>query len=238
MSGEQDQAALRQLERAWTARGFARRDFLRLAGAGVSLAAIGGLLAACADTPPATVASSVPTLAPSAAPSSSVVPTSAPSAPNVQRTTVIATTASATRTVVTPVANTARLDYPTGGPFSTNEPVGRKGGGVVEVAFADAKTNNPLLTTDLASNYRIGLQYLSLLGLNPDTALPYPELAAAVPTRENGGIATDGRTYTFTLIASCRSWAVPWTIGLLDDAIAHGRAAHERRFHCNGVCGA
>ena len=41
-----------------------------------------------------------------------------------------------------------------------------------------------------------------------------------------------------TLIASCRSWAVPWTIGLLDDAIAHGRAAHERRFHCNGVCGA
>ena len=42
----------------------------------------------------------------------------------------------------------------------------------------------------------------------------------------------------YTLIASCRSWAVPWTIGLLDDAIAHGRAAHERRFHCNGVCGA
>ena len=212
MSGEQDQAALRHLERAWTARGFARRDFLRLAGAGVSLAAIGGLLVACADTPPATVASSVPTLAPSAAPSPSVAQTSASSAPNVQRTTVIATTASTTRIAGTPAANAAPLEYPSGGPFSMNEPVGRKGGGVVEVAFADAKTNTPLLTTDLASNYRIGLQYLSLLGLNPDTALPYPELAAAVPTRENGGIAADGRTYTFKLRTDVRwSDGTPFT---------------------------
>ena len=70
---------------------------------------------------------------------------------------------------------------------------------MVEVHFADATTNNPLVTTDTASNARIVLQYPSLLGLDPDTALPYPELAAAVPTRENGGIAPDGLTYTFTL---------------------------------------
>ena len=101
---------------------------------------------------------------------------------------------------------------PSGGRFSTVEPVGRKGGGVIEVAFADAKTNNPLLTTDLASNYRIGLQYLSLLGLNPDTALPYPELAMVVPTRENGGITADGRTYTFKLRTDVRwSDGTPFT---------------------------
>jgi len=212
MSVKQDQAALRRLERAWDARGFARRDFLRLAGAGVSLAAIGGLLAACAAAPPPTVAPDAPTSAPSAVPSPSAVPTSAPSASNAQRPAVIATTAPATRTVGTPVRNTARLEYPSGGPFSTIEPVGRSGGSVVEVGFADARTNNPLLTTDLASNYRIGLQYLSLLGLNPDTALPYPELAATVPTRENGGIAADGRTYTFKLRTDIRwSDGTPFT---------------------------
>ena len=70
-------------------------------------------------------------------------------------------------------------------------------------------------------------------------------VAEGLPNRAIGArLAVSPRTvsthleHISTLIASCRSWAVPWTIGLLDDAIAHGRAAHERRFHCNGVCGA
>ena len=45
----------------------------------------------------------------------------------------------------------------------------------------------------------IQLIFNSLLGLNPDTALPYPDLATAVPSRENGGISQDGLTYTFKL---------------------------------------
>ncbi|HEY8598031.1 MAG TPA: ABC transporter substrate-binding protein [Thermomicrobiales bacterium] len=209
---DQSHAVMRQLERVWTARGLTRRDFLRLAGMGVSLTAIAGILAACADTPPAPVAPRVPTAPPSTMPSPSVVPSGATIVPSVPQAPATPTTALITRTVGTPMANTMRLEYPSGGPFSTIEPVGRKGGGVVEVAFADAKTNNPLLTTDLASNYRIGLQYLSLLGLNPDTALPYPDLAAAVPTRENGGIAADGRTYTFQLRTDVRwSDGTPFT---------------------------
>jgi hypothetical protein len=88
------------------------------------------------------------------------------------------------------------------------------GGGVVEVYFADATTNNPLLTTDTASNARIALQYPSLLGLDPDTALPFPELASVVPTRENGGVSPDGLTYTFALRRDVRwSDGTPFTAG-------------------------
>jgi peptide/nickel transport system substrate-binding protein len=162
---------------AWAAVGFMRRDFLRLLGAGVSLTTLGGLLAACTGDAPTTPAPSV---------------TSTPEPSPVRP----ATTATPRSAIATPAVVAA---YPNGGRYSTSKPVGRSGGEVVEVYFADATTNNPLVTTDTASNARIALQYPSLLGLDPDTALPYPELAAVVPTRENGGIAPDGRTYTFTL---------------------------------------
>ncbi len=38
-----------------------------------------------------------------------------------------------------------------------------------------------------------------MLGVNPDTGGLFPDLAAEVPTRENGGIAADGLTYTLKL---------------------------------------
>ncbi|CAA9552255.1 MAG: Oligopeptide ABC transporter, periplasmic oligopeptide-binding protein OppA [uncultured Thermomicrobiales bacterium] len=214
-----DGTALRQLGQAWAARGLARRDLLRLAGAGVSLAALGGLLAACGGDPPAPpvppVASAAPASTPGALPTvgvrASTVSGLPPSAAS-SYTPVVAT-----RTVgpsATPAASTGDSGYPAGGRYSTIEPVGKRGGGVVEVYFADATTNNPLLTTDTASNARIALQYPSLLGLDPDTALPFPELASVVPTRENGGVSPDGLTYTFALRRDVHwSDGTPFTAG-------------------------
>lgn len=189
---------IERVGRAWTQRGFARRDFLRLIGAGVSLGTLGGLLAACSSEVPATPAPSAP---PTSTPTTIVTPQAVASTVSGQQPRATPTRAMATPTArgTAAIPGIAAVPYPNGGRYSTLEPIGRVGGGVVEVYFADATTNNPLLTTDTASNARIALQYLSLLGLDPDTALPYPELAASVPTSENGGIAQDGRTYTFTL---------------------------------------
>jgi peptide/nickel transport system substrate-binding protein len=194
------------LGQEWAQRGLARRDFLRLTAAGVSIAAIGGILAACGgETTPTTGASSAPSSAPTTA--ASTAPTAAAStgasaAPSAAA--GGAATASATRASGTPAASGTpsgggSAGFPSGGKYTTADPVGKKGGNVVEISFADAKTNNPMLTSDTSSNYRIGLQFLGLVDINPDNALPFPVLATQVPTRENGGISQDGLTYTFKL---------------------------------------
>ena len=208
-----------QLARRWVARGLTRRDFFRLLGAGVSLGALGGLLAACVGASPAPAPPSV-TTAPGATPPSSLTPpaTAAPARPNtpsaVSRIGPGGATASATPGAAGTPASAAGADYPAGGRYSTVEPIGRRGGGVTELNYVDARTNNPLLTADTASNQRIALQYLSLLGLDPDTALPFPELALAVPSRENGGLAPNGLTYTFMLRRDV-TWSdgTPFTAG-------------------------
>jgi peptide/nickel transport system substrate-binding protein len=201
---------LQRLGQEWTRRGLARRDFLRLTAAGVSVAAIGGILAACggetaptmaASTAPSTAASTAPTAAPSTA--ASAAPSVAPSATAGGATAATATRAGGTATAGrTPTAGGSaggNAGYPSGGKYTTIDPVGKKGGNVVEVTFADAKTNNPMLVSDTSSDYRVGLQFLGLVAINPDNALPFPQLATQVPTRENGGISQDGLTYTFKL---------------------------------------
>jgi len=77
--------------------------------------------------------------------------------------------------------------------------VAKKGGSFVEVSFADAATNNPMLSSDTTSAARAAVQYEGLVDVNPDTTLTYPRLATEVPTRQNGGISSDGLTYTFKL---------------------------------------
>ncbi len=56
-----------------------------------------------------------------------------------------------------------------------------------------------MLQGDTASSARNSLIFNALVATSPDNAQPYPDLAAEVPTRENGGIAADGLTYTFKL---------------------------------------
>jgi peptide/nickel transport system substrate-binding protein len=203
---------LQRLGQEWTRRGLRRRDFLRLAASGVSVAAIGGILAACGgevtpttassaapSTAPSTAASTAPTVAASTAPTAAA--STAPTAATGGAPTASATRASGTATAAgtATTGGSAGAGFPSGGKYTTADPVGKKGGNVVEVIFADGKTNNPMLTSDNVSSNRIGLQFLSLLDINPDNALPFPSLATQVPTRENGGISQDGLTYTFKL---------------------------------------
>ena len=91
---------------------------------------------------------------------------------------------------------------------------------VFEAVFA-AVCYRPYSTNSMVTN---DIDPAALTGLRSDTAFL--------------GASQKQTTNKNTLIASCRSWAVPGTIGLLNDAIARRRVAHERRFHCNGVCGA
>ena len=201
---------LQRLGREWAQCGLQRRDFLRLTAAGVSIAAIGGILAACGgevtpttassgapSTAPTTAASTAPTAVASTAPTAAA--STAPTTASGGAPTVAATRASGTATVVgTPTAG-GSTGLPSGGKYTTADPVGKKGGNVVEITFADGKTNNPLLTADNVSSNRIGIQFLSLLDINPDDALPFASLATQVPSRGNGGISQDGLTYTFKL---------------------------------------
>jgi peptide/nickel transport system substrate-binding protein len=201
---EHSEPGLVQLAAEWTQKGLSRRDFVRLTGAGISAATLTALLAACggAETPTtAPVASTVPSTAPSTA--ASVAPTAATG--GAASAASAAPSASgggvATRTATgagTPAAGGAS-GQPSGGKYSTLEPVGKKGGTFVETVVADAKTNNSMLSTDVPSNDRISIQFNPLLLPNPDTGLPYPVLATEVPSRENGGISQDGLTYTLKL---------------------------------------
>ncbi|HEY8602119.1 MAG TPA: ABC transporter substrate-binding protein [Thermomicrobiales bacterium] len=204
----QDADKNEQLSQRWTARGLSRRDFLRLSGAGVSAATLTALLAACGSEAAPTAAPAAST-APSAAPS-----TAASAAPSAAASAAPSTAASAapggavstvTRTAGTAAAGTAAAgaggatSLPSGGKYSTIQPVGKKGGRIIEGNVTEVKTFNGMVSSDTSSAAMIAMVFNQLLGLNPDTALPFPDLATEVPTRENGGISQDGLTYTFKL---------------------------------------
>jgi peptide/nickel transport system substrate-binding protein len=196
-----------QLAREWAARGLSRRDFMRLSAAGVSAATLTALLAACGGETPATtapVASTAPSAAPSTA-ASAAPSTAASAAPSAAGTAAsggaasTATRAAGTAAAGTPGAGGAAAGFPAGGQYSTIQPVGKKGGRIIEGNVTEVKTFNGMVSSDTSSSAMIALVFNQLLGLNPDTALPYPDLATQVPTRENGGISQDGLTYTFKL---------------------------------------
>lgn len=222
---DQHQHEINALAKAWERKGLNRRDFLRLTGAGVSTAAIAGILAACgasatATPAPSTAASAAPaasaaaSTAASAAPAASAAastaasaaPSAAPSAAasaaasaSARPSASAAASAAASGSAAPPAGSFDNFGLPMGGKFTKRDPIGTKGGTFVEVSFADAATNNAMLSSDTSSAQRIQIQYEGLVDLNPDTALPFGRLATAVPTRENGGISSDGLTYTFKL---------------------------------------
>ncbi|HET8627769.1 MAG TPA: ABC transporter substrate-binding protein [Thermomicrobiales bacterium] len=190
-----------------------RRDLLRLALAGASAATVASILAACGASATPTAAPAAPTAAPTTAPTSAPTATTAPTAaPSGQATSAPAATAAPTATTAAaqptsaPAASPAgspaaagQYAYPSGGKYSTLEPVGKQGGHLTEVSFADAKTLNPMLSTDSASGTLIAMMFNPLVDVNPDTGNPFPDLATDVPTQQNGGISADGLTYTFKL---------------------------------------
>ncbi|MFN8496759.1 MAG: ABC transporter substrate-binding protein [Anaerolineae bacterium] len=68
-----------------------------------------------------------------------------------------------------------------------------KGGQIVEVRFADAKTLNSALVNDTSSGDTLALMGNGLVWINPKDLLPMPQLAT------KWDISPDGKTYTFTL---------------------------------------
>ncbi|HET8627766.1 MAG TPA: ABC transporter substrate-binding protein [Thermomicrobiales bacterium] len=199
------------LAEAWERRGLPRRDFLRLAFAGASAATIATILAACGGASPTATSAPAATAAPTTAAATTAptaagaAATTAPTAAATKAPTAAAggaaspSAAAASPSAAGSPAAASQYPYPGGGKYSTLEPVGKQGGHVTEVVATDAKTNNPMISTDVPSNDRISLQFNALLSINPDNALPYADLATDVPTKENGGISADGLTYTFHL---------------------------------------
>ncbi|HEX5505283.1 MAG TPA: ABC transporter substrate-binding protein, partial [Thermomicrobiales bacterium] len=179
---------------------------------GVSAATIAGILAACGGTSPTATSAPAATTAPTTAAATTAptaagaAATTAPTAAATKAPTSAAgAAASPTTAAASPAASASpaaagnQFPYPSGGKFTTLEPVGKQGGHVTEVSFADAKTMNSMLSSDTSSGAAIAMMFNALVSVNPDTALPFPDLATVVPTQDNGGISADGLTYTFKL---------------------------------------
>ncbi len=160
-----------------------RREFIRRAVAlGLSSAAIGSLLAACG----AESATPAPSAAPaSAAPAGGASP-AASAAPSAAAGASPAASASG---AATPAASTAA----SGGPTK------RGGGGVLKLLQWQGPTIlNPQLSSGTKDDLACSIVYESLLTFNIDGNM-VPILAAEIPTRENGGVATDGKSATVKL---------------------------------------
>ncbi|HET6894644.1 MAG TPA: peptide ABC transporter substrate-binding protein [Candidatus Baltobacteraceae bacterium] len=83
-----------------------------------------------------------------------------------------------------------------GGTSGTGAPAN---GGTLRVAlWAEPTSLNPLLATNTAENFVSSLAFDLLVTID-DKGNEVPDLAAVVPTPENGGISKDGRTITYHL---------------------------------------
>jgi peptide/nickel transport system substrate-binding protein len=159
-----------------------RRAFIRRAAAlGLSATAIAGALAACgASATPTAGTTGVASTAPTAAAS-----TGASATPSSGATTATRTAAAATGGgVASPVA---------GGPTK------RGGGGALKILQWQAPT---ILNVHFSSGTKDDLVcrvvYEPLVTLDGDTNF-VPVLAAEIPTKENGGLAADGKSVTYKL---------------------------------------
>ena len=192
------------LAEEWDRRGLSRRDFVRLFAAGAGTATITGILAACGGgNPTATTGTTTTTIATTTTGGGAATTTTAATTRTVTAATTRTVTAATTRTVTATgaagAAGRAGTNLPSGGPNSTLDPIGRRGGRVTEGSFADAETMNGILSSDTSSGANIAMFSNTLLSVNPDNALPMVDLTTEVPSRENGGISGDGLVYTFRL---------------------------------------
>ncbi len=174
-------SGLSQIQQALRTGQIGRRTFIRHAAAlGLSATAIAGALAACGTSATPTVATGGASIAPTTAAS-----TGASAAPG------SGATAAATRTAAA-----------TGGGVAapiTGGPTKRGGGGTLKILQWQAPT---ILNVHFSSGTKDDLVcrivYEPLVTLDADTNF-VPVLAAEVPTRENGGLAADGKSVTYKL---------------------------------------
>jgi len=158
-----------------------RRDLLRSVGVlGLTL------LAACAPAPAApapTTAPAAPTAAPTPVPQAPAKP-AAPAAPT--------TAAVATAVPQAPAK-------PTTAPAAQAKPTGGAGKAIMIGEWQQVPILNSLMTSE-GGNVTSGVK-LALRGLlfTDEKGAPTGELATDVPSTQNGGISTDGKTITYKL---------------------------------------
>lgn len=171
-----------QIQRALRVGHIGRRDFIRRAATlGLSATAIAGALAACSGI-------TVPTTAPAAstAPSDEIA-SSTPS--TVANSTPSPGTTTATQTVAPGGVN----------PPASGGPTRRGGGGTLKILQWQAPTVlNIHFSSGAKDDLVCRIVYEPLVTLDPDSNF-IPVLAAEVPTRENGGLAADGKSVTYKL---------------------------------------
>src|SRR5579875_719387 len=170
-----------------------RRSLLgRAAALGAATPAVAGLLAACgsssssSSSSSASSASSTATSAASAT-ASSGGSTPAPGGSPTSGAATPSTSSSPSGAAPEPSATVA------GTTTFTIEPIQHKGGQVIEGFFGDAKTLNPVLATDAASGYVIGMIFDMLIQPDPSTTEAMAGLA------KSWQISSDGITYSFEL---------------------------------------
>lgn len=181
-----DEQTVHQLTKAWLRVGLKRRDLLRLLGAGVSLATINGILAACGG------AATTPTTAPAA-----TVPATTAAAPTKAATTGTtggATAASPTTTsggAASPAATSAAPTVPAGN-LATN----------VTLTFPIVTTIDVTLDPNKAQNWLIlGNLYEYIYG----GLVRYDKDAHVIPDlAEKWDKSPDGLVYTFHLRSNAK----------------------------------
>ena len=184
---------VRALERDLLHGHMSRRDFIRRAAAlGLTASGIAAALAACGASP-------TPTSAP-AAPAAPAAPTTAATRPAGAATAAPggAGAASPTRAGASPAA--------TSGAASAG-PAKRGGGGTLKMLQWQAPTIlNPHLSSGTKDDLvTYSILYERLVEVDNDGTL-LPRLAAEVPSRENGGLAADGKSATWKLKSAKATW--------------------------------
>jgi peptide/nickel transport system substrate-binding protein len=190
----QGQSAYEQLLNAGREGQLSRRDLIKRGAAlGLTTGALGTLLAACGGPTATTVAPTVAAAATTAAPTVAAGATAvASTAPGVAATAVAVATnpAGAATAVATAVQGAAGSAAPAGK---------RGGGGIAKILWWQGPT---VLNAHLASGTKdfdaSRVVYEPLITFDGAEKL-VPILAAEVPSKENGGLAADGKSVTYKL---------------------------------------
>jgi len=109
---------------------------------------------------------------------------------------VVATSACAPAPTPTPPAEATATPIP---PTPTPAPpkVPKRGGSVI-MADLEPNTMNPYIASEMVARTCIGFVNRGLVGIDPEGKW-FPQMAAEIPTRENGGVSEDGKTITWRL---------------------------------------
>lgn len=156
-----------------------RRALLRRTAFGFGFSVVAGLLAACGGA----TTTSTPTSATSGGATSTTSTTGGTTAsPAAQGTTASPAAAGSAGTPA--AAATGAFKF---------EPAAHTGGQIIEASTGDAKTANPILSTDTTSGRIIRMMFNQVVTPDVQTTSPAPELAS------KWDISSDGLTYTFTM---------------------------------------